>query len=56
MGFNIFNDYIEIEFRDIVFDLYDDLISDEFIWVNKEFFWKYCKYVYVLIVCILFLK
>ncbi|XP_052688530.1 uncharacterized protein LOC128167064 [Crassostrea angulata] len=42
MGFNIPNDYIETELRDTVFDLHDDLTSDEFIWVNKEFLRKHC--------------
>lgn len=49
MGFNIPNDYIETELRDTVFDLHDDLTSDEFIWVNKEFLRKHCKYVHALI-------
>lgn len=32
-GYSFFNDYSEIEFRDIVLDYYGDMMSDEFEWV-----------------------
>lgn len=33
MGYSFFNDYSEIEFRDIVLDYYGDMMIGEFKWV-----------------------
>lgn len=41
MGYSFFNDYSEIEFRDIVLDYYGDMMIGEFKWVYWEFVKSY---------------